>query len=687
MLSYAGVQLRSDSAALAVAEARLSLADLKDWAYKTWPGKAAACGWDWIASFERPVYNRLTWPVGASRFAFAYVIASDVMLNGVGGIRSQAAHSLPLVMDDGNTGRKITASMFMLPPRPLGFCNTGGDQWLLTLVDSRFFWWDVAYDFAPSFADPSSPPSWAVLIGQYGTALGVSISMDAVPAAYLNPPPMFGASYDFIPPLLDAACEAVGLKLVVRLDGTVRAESANTANGVYAGNVTLSNPLAAGGQFLTTDLTYPLTVTVVDPTDREQSVAGTIPLGRVTPGTHLLRTPILAPDLTTFQALAVQAAADWYAWQGARPDAAYNGVCPWTPGGFEDRIEWTHHSGAITTRVQRPPWNVRQELTLPYGTRAAFVLGDVPALVGGLPGVGTAQLLFINGVALVGSGNVVTVFNLLTHAVPGGSEVGLILEPYSDRWLIISDGCGLTVTDGTTTLQNVGTLEFPNTAISDGGEGNCGRIAIVPTFATIHTCDITLIDPPPVGTFILTVCSSGSGGSGGTVTNIYNYYLYLGDNFYLTLSCCGMIGGSGHSGGGGGGGGGGHILACCPGLVLGSSLNAYVLGCTCADLSSYPTFPDIPLTWTASIGGSGHAGWVSPTFACGVGPFYIFIRADLTPPCVMQINCEDLDIQLNKVGGSCDVVLNLLFSVDNAPSDLDDCCGLGTTSIHLTEAP
>ncbi len=566
MITYAGQQLTDDDPGLLErVEAVLSLDDLYDFTRQTWPGRAAAIAFPHQERETRPVLNRLVWPMDASRWAMGWFLTDDV---GLASLRTlaYAGHTLtalPFVMGDGQ--KSITTDLFMMPPRPLGQCGTGGDLYLLGLVDERYFWWDAAKDFTALFTPAPLTTTWAELLDSYAEGLGITIAHDTIPSGYQKPPPMFGIAFDSIPVQLDAACAAVGLRLVRKLDGTVRAISAATAATTFAANIAL-NPLAAGGLIAAVDsVILPASVAVVGPLEEATVVACPV-AGAVTyPAQKVLRTPILGASPT-------QIAADWYAWQTARPDAAYSGVCPWTPGGFEDRIEWTHRDAEISTRVQRAPWNERADLAEPYGTRAAVTLSDVPALVSGLPGAGTAQLLFINGVTLAGSANVVTVFNLLTHTVPGGSEVGLILEPYSDRWLIISDSCGLTVTDGTTTIQNVGTLRFPNTMIGDGGAGNCGEIAIVPTFATIHTCDITLIDPPPVGTFILTVCSSGSGGSGGTVTNIYNYYLYLGDNFYLTLSCCGMIGGSGHSGGGsgggGGGGGGGVVSTCCPGVVL-----------------------------------------------------------------------------------------------------------------------
>ncbi len=677
MIFYGGQQLTDDDPGLLErVEAVLSLDDLYDFTRATWPGRAAAIAFPHQERETKPVLNRLVWPSGASRWAMGWFLTDDV---GLAAIRplAYAGHTLtalPFVMSDGQAG--ITTDLFMMPPRPLGQCGTGGDLYLLGLVDERYFWWDAAKDFTALFTPAPLTTTWAELLDSYGEGLGITIAHDTIPSGYHKPPPMFGIAFGSIPQQLDAACAAVGLRLVRKLDGTVRAISATTAATTFAANVAL-NPLAAGGLIAAGDsVILPSSVAVVGPLEEATVVACPVAGAVLYSAQKVLRTPILGASPT-------QIAADWYAWQTARPDAAYSGVCPWTPGGFEDRIEWTHRDVEISTRVQRAPWNERADLAEPYGTRAAFTLSDVPAFVSGTPGVGTAQLQVIVDVLLAGTSNVVTVFNLLPHAIPTGSEVGLILEPYSDRWLIISDGCGLTVTDGTTTLENVGTLNFPNSMIGDGGDGNCGRIANIPTFATIHTCDITLIDPPPVGTFILTVCS-GSGGSGGTVTNIYNYYLYLGDNFYLTLSCCGMIGGSGHSGGsGGGGGGGGHILACCPGLVLGGSLHLFIFGCDCIEGSQVMTYYP-----TGNGLYAGIPGWMTGVFECSGHLLQFALFQNVGGSCSLHVGCGGVDTNTTaELDATCDPLDMTFIFPAGLIQDGDGflCCGTGEVACTLTE--
>ncbi len=390
MISYGGVNLTSDAATLAVAEARLSLADLKEWARRSFPGRLATLGLDWLGREERPVYNRLVWPVGASQFAYGHFLCTTADL---AILRPQAyiagvLTALPLVLNDGNPGRSFTASLLMLPPRPLGQCGTAGDQYLLTLVDSRYFWWETA----GSVAVTAGVTTWVQLFAAIGTALGVSITVDPIPAAYLNPPADFNTYFEYLPPQLDAAARSVGMKVIVRTDGTVHVVSAATAAMTFIGNLAL-NPIVAGGLIdLTNDTTsdlggvLPSVVEVAFPTvDASNNPTGTstgvavalssLSLSQYSGATtflgqHLLRCSAGAGPSNTAQitALANQMASDWYQWQAARPDVAYNGVCPWVMSGMEDRVEWTHHASALTTRVQRPPWNVRNETGLVSGS-------------------------------------------------------------------------------------------------------------------------------------------------------------------------------------------------------------------------------------------------------------------------------------------------------------------------------
>jgi hypothetical protein len=382
MLSYGGVNLMHDTSALAGADAVLSLMDLRDFGRRVHPGRLGALGSPWLEFETRPTINRLVWPTGASRWATGWFLTDDA---GLAILRPQAYTGntltpLPFVMDDGQLS--ITTSMYLLPPRSLAQNGEGGDLYLITLVDQRYFWWEKA----ASIAVTAGTTTWSQLFAAIGTALGVSIALDSVPAAYLKPPADFNTYYELLPPQLDAAAAAVGMKVVVALDGSVRVLTPASAQTQFNANDALSAAFMAGG-FLNlatgaaSDLggVLPASVTVAFPvvdaggnaTGASSAVATTLAAASLAqyagaatfPGTHLLRSTLGAGPSNSAQvnALALQMAQDYYAWRQAWPDIVYVGAFDWIPSGVEDRIEWSHSGDVIATRVQRPPWNDRVE--------------------------------------------------------------------------------------------------------------------------------------------------------------------------------------------------------------------------------------------------------------------------------------------------------------------------------------
>lgn len=175
--------------------------------------------------------NRLSWPTTASRFAQAHFVVNDDMLTA---IRRQAIYNgtlraLPLVMS--HLGQQISTQMWMLPARPLGQPilppgNQGG-LWLLTLVDDRYWWWDVPLFI--SFGGPGVHITWGMLYAQVGRAVGTTIVVDTIPTAYGSPTSDYAVQYRPVPPYLDTVAFSVGQKIVRGLDGTVKAQNAATA--------------------------------------------------------------------------------------------------------------------------------------------------------------------------------------------------------------------------------------------------------------------------------------------------------------------------------------------------------------------------------------------------------------------------------------------------------------------------
>lgn len=249
MISYAGV----------------NLCDVDD-ATSAWVTKHTDPSWSWV--FEERTFwpgqslvsygNRppapvgplepgtLEWPWGACRFAVGHFLATDPQLATIrqtvypGGTGYASA---PLVLDDGVGS--VTATLYLLPPRPLTYPQDTEQLWLLTLVDQRYFWWFKAATVAVS----AGSTTWAQLYSSIGTALGVTITPDTISASYLKPPSAFAVNYQALPILLDAVALSVGQRVVCGLDGTVTTQNALTAKAsVDSQFAALSQP-QAGGSF------------------------------------------------------------------------------------------------------------------------------------------------------------------------------------------------------------------------------------------------------------------------------------------------------------------------------------------------------------------------------------------------------------------------------------------------------
>lgn len=190
--------------------------------------------------------GRLHWPQGASRFATAsYVLSTEDLA----AIRSQVYEGsglvgAPLVISEDGGGLQVEADMWMLPPRPLAQIGSESGLWLLSLADDRWRWWWVASTIG-------TESTWADLYDAIGTALGVTITADAVASAYLNPPSDLSANYPALPILLDAVATSVGQRVTRAFDGTVRAINAATARSQWqASAATYAARLLAGGELL-----------------------------------------------------------------------------------------------------------------------------------------------------------------------------------------------------------------------------------------------------------------------------------------------------------------------------------------------------------------------------------------------------------------------------------------------------
>ena len=254
MLSYAGIPLVVDVDPKLRAWVDAHLHGSAVWAeMPPWPPSRTLP----TAGPRRPIpsgpcsVNRLRWPHGATRFGYLLGIATDAQLARIraevyAGATNYRAR--PLVLADG-VGRTVTADMYLLPPRPLAQCPGAAGLWLVPLADERWRWWRAAGTVSVT----GGTTTWPDLFAAIGAALGVTITADDVPAAYLKPSAALGGSYQPLPVLLDAAAASVGMRVVRTLAGAVRVMSPTTALATRTANrLATATKLTAGGQLALT---------------------------------------------------------------------------------------------------------------------------------------------------------------------------------------------------------------------------------------------------------------------------------------------------------------------------------------------------------------------------------------------------------------------------------------------------
>jgi hypothetical protein len=241
-VSYANVPLDDDNsdALRNLLRRELDPARIWGWAIDT-PGFAGSRPPSGVLPPEPLCLNRLVWPRDAARWASAHFVVSSSQLDA---IRQQVYvsgnYTAQVLQFDDDAHDPVAPSMWLLPARPLYQIPNRTGAWLLSLVDDRFWWWRRAAVIVPS--------TWAQLYADIGAALGVVITADTVPAAYLTPTNDFAASYEYLPPLLDAVAQAVGQKIVRDYDGKVYAMSVATARTRLLANVDAGYVPLAGGQ-------------------------------------------------------------------------------------------------------------------------------------------------------------------------------------------------------------------------------------------------------------------------------------------------------------------------------------------------------------------------------------------------------------------------------------------------------
>lgn len=284
----------------------------------------------------------------------------------------------------------LTTSLRVLDTRPLA--EHHGTRFdglhLVTLVDERYDWQD-----RPCTLTPGARSTWAGLIADVGTALGVTVTHSAISADYGQPEPdsSLWATAESAAALLDALAANVGRVAVREMGGGITlltpGESALrvAANRTRAlGNLgRLAGGPVSGAVPAEIKVAFPRYVYGDDPVphflnpryqDRPTSwdeegygaaYAVTVPGSGV--GVHTVRSAAKAfqsgeatsPfNASGLGALANRIGADYLTARAVSYDECYAGTSAWVPEGIHDLV-WTYAETRrqASTRVTPSPWN------------------------------------------------------------------------------------------------------------------------------------------------------------------------------------------------------------------------------------------------------------------------------------------------------------------------------------------
>lgn len=393
---YGGIELPTITPEVALwVEASTSTRDIYQWQRWAWPGKNRT-GWAFPGHVaDRPVkLGSLYWPTGATRWAVAQFLVTDDQWGRIKDLAYSGGVYQPLLLDmadEQSSATRIQTLMWMLPSRPQAQIAGDTGMYLMTLVDDRYFW---QFRSTGDLDIDEGTTTWEDLYTAAGTALGVTITPDTIPSAYLKPGTCLRALWEQTPLFLDAVAYNVGQRIVRGLDGTVRALSVSNSKLQVTQNLADMEgitPKWSGGQMLLPDPPYPhpndspgvlpesVTLTfhsVLNGVDAGDLYAVEVTLASLalsdfsgavvqTGNSKVfhdglgaeITTPPTPDNLTDLQALAQQFATDWYRYQVSNLDVKYDGIAPWVPEGWSDSIEWRWWRGEISTRIQRGPWN------------------------------------------------------------------------------------------------------------------------------------------------------------------------------------------------------------------------------------------------------------------------------------------------------------------------------------------
>jgi hypothetical protein len=231
------------------------------WLRRSWPGFGLAGVTYPEAMRPEPAFrlSRFRWPTFACRWAYGHFAMTSDQVNQLQQdcCQSGAYRQVPLLFGSPElpSGETVSVSIYVLPPTPLSgirglsFAATGSNSlYLITVVDARYFWWNT------NTADMkvTNSTTWANLLNMVSSQLGISLTWDTIPAAYLQPSTMFNLPYEPSPVVLDALLFNVGQRLVANYNGTYVGQMYQTALSAYQTDMQ-NNPnrliLAGGARF------------------------------------------------------------------------------------------------------------------------------------------------------------------------------------------------------------------------------------------------------------------------------------------------------------------------------------------------------------------------------------------------------------------------------------------------------
>ena len=422
----------------------------------------------------RPKLNTWYRPTGASRWAFGLFLTNTAGKNAIqSAIGSTNAAGTLRAISDTLGARSWQA--YMLPPHPVSAdIGYSDDLWIIPLVDERWYWQFI--DAGGAMLTDSS--TWSALFASLATALGITLNVDTIPAAYGTPnvEVLNAGNRTNAPAILDAAAHSVGQRVLLQYLGNggngytqYVYQSCNfaTSNTRRSRNFSIGMNGALQQGTTTTGLNLgalvPETLQIVfrkwangiiwhdEYHTVTASASNYTSLGYTKGLTRSIQTTALAdfttgsgtPDnATDVNNLAAQIASDFYASQSWVQDSIYFDVHQWIETGYDDFVEFQFGmrrkdgSYACQVRVHTAPYNFGVA-TMLHQLANTHEYSDIVEgkLDGNLTPDSTATLSVWEGSPRADSGRNVVVTDRLHQWIPAGSWI--VARQIEKEWRVL----------------------------------------------------------------------------------------------------------------------------------------------------------------------------------------------------------------------------------------------------------